>query len=188
MTRYIKDWEGNNICWQRKTRLSFFSLASALVIVAYSYDVLAETIYKCHGKDGSVIFSQSPCGKVINKLEIETYEEPATDAKEVPAVDAPKTPSEVENNKVYDDYNEGLRERLAVKKWNRKRKNLENRMKALEKERDKLISEINEELNDSWDHQENYARRMRIQDIKDEYRLKINDAERALRNHRATKP
>jgi len=176
ITGYIRSSNLDDSCWPKEAQRPWFSVVAILAIALYSYCASAATIYKCSGKDGGIVFSQQPCGLILEQIEIETHQSPSEEIREE------------KEKSTHEDYNKGLRARLAIKKWERKKKSLQNRIKALEQERDKLIEELNEELDESWDHQANHTRMIRIQAIKDDYRRKIIGAQRDLRNHRETNP
>jgi len=152
-----------------RVRVSFLI---TLITISSSLPILAETIYKCADKNGVNVFSQTPCGQSPEKIEIREYTPPAESAE----------------NKLEQDrsYNEEVKARLEIRKWKLKEASLVNRIKALEQERDRQISVINDEINESWDHQKNRTREMRIESIKGDYRRKIDRAKSNLREHRAT--
>lgn len=166
---------------QGKERSMRFRHALVLVIASLYGPAIADTIYKCRDENGVIVFSQSPCGETPDKIEIQEYKKPET-------IERQETEKSTgEPLQTPRDYNEELRERLKARKWKQREQSLLNRIKALELERDRQIKKINEELRESWDHQENRTRRMRIHAIKDEYRWRIDGAQRELRNHWATK-
>ena len=158
-----------------------FCYAIVLIIASLCKPIAADTIYKCRDESGVIIFSQSPCGETLDKIEIQQYKQPDSVNRE----EIKKSTGEPLTQP--RKYNEELRERLKARKWKQKEQSLLNRIKALELERNRQIKKINEELDESWDHQKNRSRQMRIQAITDEFRWKIDGAQRELSNHWATK-